>query len=68
MYFLTTEYMIAFVPPSCCVYDIDGNYIDLVQCQTFMLGPPGKTSGEPNTALFYDVSFGKKPSDPLMAF
>ena len=49
--------MIAFVPPSCCVYDMDGNYIDLEQCQTFMLGPPGKVSGgETNTALFYDVS------------
>ncbi len=55
------EYAIAFVPPSCCVYDIDKNYIDLVQCQTFVLGPPGKPSGEVNTALFYQVSETRPP-------
>ena len=54
--------MIPFVPPSCCVYDIEGNYIDLDQCQTFMLGPPGRVSGgETNTALFYDVSSAGSP-------
>ena len=54
--------MIPFVPPSCCVYDIEGNYIDLDQCQTFMLGPPGRVSGgQTNTALFYDVSAAGSP-------
>lgn len=45
------------VPPSCCVKDQYGKYINLQKCQTWQLGPPKLASGPTlNEALFYNVS------------
>lgn len=42
-----------YVPPSCCMKDQYGQYVNLQQCQLWNYGPPGKQSGLENSALFY---------------
>lgn len=45
----------AMVPPSCCVKDQYGEYINLMKCQTWQSGPPKLASGPTmNEALFYN--------------
>lgn len=42
------------VPPSCCVKDQYGEYVNQQKCQTWQLGPPKLASGPMiNEALFY---------------
>ena len=44
-----------YVPPSCCVRDQYGDYLDQQKCQTWNQGPPGKNSGDENSAVYYRV-------------
>ena len=39
------------------IYD---EYEDLQKCQQYILGPPGKQSGQFNEAIYYTVSVGCK--------
>ena len=52
---LFSEHDKPWVPKTCCKKDQYGEYIELQKCQTWNQGPPGKQSGLPNEALFYEV-------------
>ena len=45
------------VPLSCCKKNQYGKYIDEKMCQTWILGPPYKSSGKINIAVYYKVFF-----------
>ena len=45
-----------YVPETCCVLTVNGEYVDLAKCQLSNDGPPGQPSGSENEALHYRVS------------
>ena len=45
-----------YVPPTCCVRDSHGQYVNKYLCQMSIDRPPGTRRGEKNVYLHYQVS------------